>query len=296
MRKPAEDDSHYPERIVACMQSLASIVSRFSGGTAHATSTSLYGLVLGAAYSLCESYHRLIPDQAQFRDTTEYFTEVRLKLHHHLPDVAVRADSKAFATELVGLHINTAQHFIHFLLDRLLNVLLQRAFDRSEQEMGFVFYNFVGMRVSLLRWRLTGNPHLGDRLIRLDGAFSRWAKGYQAGNCNDFVAKLLRNPEVKPPPDSLCSLEDGVRFTLGNEAGDVSGALAYIVDRTNEAKHLPGGAGRAQLALTLEKGEAIRRLYEVEWVVSYVAFERVIDLLGACLSFLDEPDLPRNAD
>ncbi len=288
MREPADNDSHYPDRIVTFMDTLAALVPKASDDRAHAITSSLYGLLLGAAYSLCESYHRLIPEPTSFQNSSEHFTEVRLKLHQRLPDVALRADSSAFATELVGLHINTAQHFIHFMLDRLLNVLLQRAFDRNEQEMGFVFYNFVGMRISLLRWRLASDPHLGGPLAALDEAFSRWSKSYRSGNCNAFVTNLLQNPEVKPPPHSLSSLEDGVRFTLGNDAGNVVGALAYIIDRTNEAKHLPGGAGRAQLALALEKAESIRRLYEVEWVISFLAFERVVALLGSCLQYFRE--------
>lgn len=211
-----------------------------------------------------------------------------MHLHNHLSDVANQGASQAFDTELVGLHVNVSQHFIHFLLDRLLNVLLLQAFERSEQEMGFVFYNFVGMRISLLRWRLKDNPLIGAPLARVDAAFSKWAKEYHAGTCNAFVERILNNPEVKPPPDSLRSLEDGVRFTLGSDAGDVAGALAYIVDRTNEAKHLPRGTGRANLVLGLKYAEQIRRLYEVEWTVSFLAFEQVVALLSACLQYLHE--------
>jgi hypothetical protein len=288
LRDPQTDDNDYPERIVKGLDAFALSLVTAHDERGQAITSSLYGLILGAGYSLCESYHRLVPQPAPFSASAEYFEKVRLQLHRHLPAVALRGDAQAFATELVGFHINTAQHFIHFLLDRLLNVLLTSAFDRSEQEMGFVFYNFVGMRVSLLRWRLADDPELGGRFEALDGAFSRWSKSYQAGNCNGFLEKILRNPEVKPPPDSLCSLEDGVRFTLGSDAGDIAGALAYIIDRTNEAKHLPGGTGRAHLAMKLKSPAELRRLYEVEWVVTFVAFEQVLGLLGASLCHLHD--------
>ncbi len=60
--------------------------------------------------------------------------------------------------------------------------------------------------------------------------------------------------------------------------------------RTNEAKHLPGGTARAELALELRTAESIRRLYEVEWAISFIAFERIVDFL---VSFLRHEGLSR---
>jgi len=297
MSRFVDDQAWFPDQITRILEDVSGWLR--SAPLSHDETvrfSSLYGLLLGSAYSLCSSYNGLIDPAAPFHPSSHYFKNVRLNLHSHMVPLAAKGDSSALGVEPVILHINVAQHLLHFLMDRLLNALIQKCFRPNKLEMSLIYYQFTGLRIASLRARLAKHERLGPRFEALDRAFSRWSRRHEVGTCNDFVLQIVDNREMKDQSADLAALVAGVRLTLGNHAGDVAGSLAYIIDRTNEAKHLPDGAGRAQLAAEQLDAEGIRMLYEVEWVVTWLAFIELARFAREGLGFLCEGGVASPAD
>jgi hypothetical protein len=277
----------YPERI---SNGLASIVGNIESEKIHRGKvpaiSSLYGLILDAGFCLCKSYRGLLIKPANFLSGREYMPDVRMKLHSFLGEVTESDDDPRFAAELVSLNINTAQHFLHILLDRILNVLILHNFRDKESQLALVFYHPESLRISLLRWRIEKNEDLKRELKELDRSFTKWEENYHPGSCNEFVRKIIFDNIAAGGLDRLNSIEKTAINILETISGDVHGSIRFIVDRTNEAKHLPDGTGRAQLVLDLENAEGVRRLYEVEWVLTFLAFESLINFINPVLKHL----------
>lgn len=251
--------------------------------------SSLYGLLIGAAYSLCVSVCRLEVKKAPFRRSRDYLRDVRSQLHLHLGAVA-GGNVDAFATELVGLHINTAQHFLHILLDRLLNTLIDVSLSGEKAEAAMVYYQPIVMRVSLLRWRFDAldpqHRELRDELKRLDETYTQWVPKYGPGLCDRVVRCIMDNSVVNRPQRDLAALVVGAEIVMGSEVPPGRGSVAFVVDRTNEAKHLPKGAGRAELAHSQSDPAGVRLMYEVEWALTLLAFEHMASFAGASMAYL----------
>lgn len=284
---------------LALEPALSDIVSRHGGflrsrSDEGADYASIYGMLLCISYCLCRGYHYLEIRRVEYVSHTMYMEEFRLAAHIHLNEVIKSGDHDSFSLSQVAMNINTSQHYVHMAFDRIVNDLLWRAFRLRGHTKQHVYHYWLGGRITLARWVSGDMGSTSTILSDLDDIFSSWYADHTDSRCsdvlNDIGATIHKRGLRDGDMDQLVS-EIHAALAMIGERGTC--ALPFVVDRTNQSKHLPEGAKRARLAVSAGDPGAIRDLYRAEWGLTFIALRKLIDLLDDALAWITGGSAPR---